>query len=232
MTTHHVHGNGRRVAADPDLSRLYHDTRERLILLLSALDDAALAARVPACPAWSVQEVVAHLCAVSQDVLAGRLTRIATEEETAAQVARFKDHDLAGILAAWGEVAPPFERLVGALGAWPAVVDIASHEQDIRAAVGKPGGRDAEVVWQSSGWLLTRLRPPVPLRVAVEDAEFRAGPGNGTELRLTTSRFEAFRWRMGRRSRAQLARLDWSGDPSPVLDHLTMFGPAAADIVE
>ena len=181
-------------------------------------------ARVPACPAWSVQEVVAHLCAVSQDVLAGRLTRIATEEETAAQVARFKDHDLAGILAAWGEVAPPFERLVGALGAGPAVVDIASHEQDIRAAVGKPGGRDAEVVWQSSGWLLTRLRPPVPLRVAVEDAEFRAGPGNGTELRLTTSRFEAFRWRMGRRSRAQLARLDWSGDPSPVLDHLTMFG--------
>ena len=215
MTTQHVDDNGRHVAADPDLSRLYHDTRERLILLLSALDDAALAIRVPACPAWSVREVVAHLCAVSQDVLAGRLTRIATEEETAAQVARFKDHDLAGILTAWEDVAPQFERVVGTLGAWPAVVDIASHEHDIRAAVGKPGGRDAEVVWQSAGWLLTGLRPPVPLRVAVEDAEFRAGPGNGTELRLTTSRFEAFRWRMGRRSRAQLARLDWSATRPP-----------------
>ena len=232
MTTQDIDDNGRGVAADPDLSRLYHDTRERLILLLSALDDAALAIQVPACPAWSVREVVAHLCAVSQDVLAGRLTRIATEEETAAQVGRFKDHDLAGILTAWEDVAPQFERVVGTLEAWPAVVDIASHEHDIRAAVGKPGGRDAEVVWQSAGWLLTRLRPPVPLRVAVEDAEFRAGPGNGTELRLTTCRFEAFRWRMGRRSRAQLARLDWSGDPSPVLDHLTIFGPAAADIVE
>jgi hypothetical protein len=37
---------------------------------------------------------------------------------------------------------------------------------------------------------------------------------------------------MGRRSRAQLAALDWSGDPSPVLDHLTFFGPSAADIIE
>ena len=112
------------------------------------------------------------------------------------------------------------------------MIDIASHEHDIRGAAGRPGARDAEVVWQSAGWLLTRLRPPVPLRVVVEDAEFRAGPDNGTELRLTTSRFEAFRWRMGRRSRAQLAGLDWSGDPAPLLDHLTIFGRAARDIIE
>ena len=202
------------------------------MVLLSELDDAALATRVPACPAWSVRDVAAHLCAVSQDVLAGRLTRIATEAETAAQVARFKDHDLAGILAAWQEAAPQFEQLVGTRRVWPAVIDLASHEQDIRAAAGRPGGRDAEIIWHGSGWLLTRLRPPVPLRVVVEDAEFRNGPENGTELRLATSRFEAFRWRMGRRSRAQLADLDWSGDPSPVLDHLTIFGPSAADIIE
>ena len=219
-------------AADPDLSWLYRDTRERLVQLLSELDSAALATQVPACPAWSVREVVAHLTAVSQDVLAGRLIRIPTERETAAQVARFKDHDLAGILAVWDEVAPHSERLVGTIGAWPTVIDIASHEHDIRGAVSRPGARDAGVVWQSAGWLLTRLRLPVPLRVAVEDAEFRAGPDNGTELRLTTSRFEAFRWRLGRRSRTQLADLDWSGDPAPLLDHLTIFGPAARNIIE
>ncbi len=232
MTTQHVDDNGRRIAADPDLTRLYHDTRERLILLLSELDDAELATRVPACPAWSVREVAAHLCAASEDVLAGRLTRIATEQETAAQVARFKGHDVAGILAAWEEAAPQFGQLVGTRKIWPAVIDLASHEQDIRAALGRPGARDTDVVWHSADWLLTRLRPPVPLRVTVEDGEFRTGPGNGTELRLTTSRFEAFRWRMGRRSRAQLARLDWSGDPSALLDHLTIFGPSATDIVE
>jgi len=39
---------------------------------------------------------------------------------------------MAGILAAWDEVAPQFERLVGTIGAWPAVIDIASHEHDVR----------------------------------------------------------------------------------------------------
>ena len=219
-------------AADPDLSRLYHDTRERLVVLLSQLDEAALATRVPACPAWLVRDVVAHLCAVNQDVLAGRQTGINTDAETAAQVARFRNHGMARILAAWQDVAPQFEQFVRARKAWTAVIDIASHEQDIRAAVGRPGARDTEVIWHSSDWLLTRLRPPVALIVAVEDAQYRAGPPDGTPLRLATSRFEAFRWRMGRRSRAQLAALDWSGDPSPVLDHLTFFGPSAADIIE
>ena len=219
-------------AADPDLGRLYHDTRERLVVLLSQLNEAALATRVPACPAWLVRDVVAHLCAVNQDVLAGRQTRINTDAETAAQVARFRNHGMARILAAWQDVAPQFEQFVRARKAWTAVIDIASHEQDIRAAVGRPGGRDTEVIWHSSDWLLTRLRPPVALIVAVEDAQYRAGPPDGTPLRLATSRFEAFRWRMGRRSRAQLAALDWSGDPSPVLDHLTFFGPSAADIIE
>ena len=52
------------------------------------------------------------------------------------------------------------------------------------------------------------------------------------EILLSTTRFEALRWRTGRRSRAQLAAMDWSGDPTPVLDHLYMFGPAGADIIE
>jgi hypothetical protein len=68
--------------------------------------------------------------------------------------------------------------------------------------------------------------------VTVEDAEYHSGPERGTEIRLRTTRFEALRWRTGRRSRGQLAALDWSGDPTPVLDHLYLFGPANADIVE
>jgi hypothetical protein len=51
-------------------------------------------------------------------------------------------------------------------------------------------------------------------------------------LTLSTSEFEMFRWRMGRRSLGQLAAMDWSGDPSAVLGKLTVFGPTASDIVE
>jgi hypothetical protein len=72
----------------------------------------------------------------------------------------------------------------------------------------------------------------VPLRVTVEDAEYRCGPAHGAELRLRTTRFESLRWRTGRRSNRQIMAMDWSDDPAPVLHHLCMFGPAAADLIE
>jgi len=215
-----------------DLAGLYRQTRERLTALVSGLGDEELATPVPACPAWSVRGVLSHLVAIPQDALAGRLTGIPDDEFTAAQVARLANHDLAGLLAVWQENAPRFERRIAARAVWPAVIDVASHEQDIRGALGQPGARGCDAVRLSAGTLLRWLDTPVPLRVTVEDAQYRTGPEDGPELGLTTTRFEAFRWRMGRRSRAQLAALDWSADPSPVLRHLTVFGPAAQDIVE
>ena len=92
--------------------------------------------------------------------------------------------------------------------------------------------RDTEAVRYCAERLLSGLRSPAPLRVVVEDAEFRIGPDDEAELILTTSRFEALRWRMGRRSRAQLVALDWSADPTHVLDHLVAFRPATSDVIE
>jgi uncharacterized protein (TIGR03083 family) len=211
---------------------LYRDTQARLTALITELDAAALATPVPACPGWSVQDVVAHALATTEDALAGRLTGPPDDDQTAAQVARFCGHDIGDMLAAWAQTTPRFSDVVGAFQIWPAVIDIASHEQDIRSALGRPGARDSEVVRLCGGAVLSSLAPPVPMRVRVEDAEFRVGPGEGDELGLVTTRFEALRWRMGRRSRAQMAAFDWSGDPAPVLDHLTVFGPPPHDIIE
>ena len=199
----------------PDLSRLYQDTHARLAALVGGLDEAELAAQVPACPGWSVQDVVAHLLAVTEDALAGRLTGPPSEEVTAAQVARFRGRGIRGMLATWTVTAPQFGELLAAFDVWPGVIDIASHEQDIRGAVGRPGARDTEVVRQCAGAVIEYLAPPVPLRVTVEDAQFRVGPEDGAELGLTTCRFEALRWRMGRRSRTQMAALGWSGRSGP-----------------
>jgi len=112
------------------------------------------------------------------------------------------------------------------------VLDVATHEHDIRGAVGEPGARDSEVVRLGADRLLTWMQPPVALRVTVEDDTYDLGPEGEAAIVLRTDRFEAFRWRMGRRSRFQLAGLDWAGDPSPVLDHLVVFGPAPVDIDE
>ncbi|MGZ4567789.1 MAG: hypothetical protein ACXVFZ_13440 [Blastococcus sp.] len=82
--------------------------------------------------------------------------------------------------------------------------------------------------------LLRGLRVPRPLVVRTEHTEVTVGPdASGEEpVVLRTTTFEAFRWRLGRRSRGQLAALDWSGDPEPYLDHLCVFGPAEVDVVE
>jgi hypothetical protein len=136
------------------------------------------------------------------------------------------------VIAAWTDAAAHLNHLAETRGLELPVGDVTSHEHDVRAALGRPGARDSAAVHYSSDRLLTNLRAPVPLRVTVEDAEYRSGPEGDAEIGLRTTRFEALRWRTGRRSRAQLAAMDWSADPAPVLDHLYMFGPADIDIDE
>ena len=149
--------------ADPCLiARLYQEPRERVIGLLTGLDDAACSTAVATCPGWSVRDVLAHLVAVAEDWARGRLAGPPTDEETAAQIARFGGYDMAKILAAW---------MAETTGVAPPLGDITSHEHDVRGAIGRPGARDSAAVWYSSDRLLTNLRPPVPLRVTVEDAQ-------------------------------------------------------------
>ena len=223
--------------ADTNLADLYRQTRERLASLISGLPGGELAAPVPACPGWTVRDVLAHLTATAQDVVAGRLTGRPDDEYTAGQVARLAEVPVPELLARWAAAAPGFEQIIVTFRVLPAVIDIASHEQDIRGAVGRPGARDSAAIRACTAELLSGLDVPVPLRVLTDDGEYLAGPaadgaGGPPWLTLATSRFEAFRWRMGRRSRAQLADMNWSGDPEPVLDRLTVFDPAATAIAE
>jgi uncharacterized protein (TIGR03083 family) len=218
---------------DPRLiACIYQETRERITAMVSGLDGAASRTGVAACPRWSVRDVVAHLAAVADDWGSGRLTGAPSDEETAAQIARFDGHDEAAIVTAWANASAVLARMAETNGLEPPLGDITCHEHDLRAALGLPGARDSAAVWYSSDRLLTNLRTPMPLRVTVEDGEYRSGPEGGAEIRLRTTRFEALRWRTGRRSRSQLAAMDWSDDPSAVVEHLYMFGPSDADLVE
>ena len=123
-----------------ETGRLYHDVRERLIALVGTLDDAQLGAPVPACPQWHVRDVIAHLAGVCDDALTGHMEGAPGEAWTARQVEARRDASVADLLAAWARDAAPFERLPLP---FQAVADVASHEQDIRGAVDRPGAARA-----------------------------------------------------------------------------------------
>lgn len=218
---------------DVDLPELYRDGQQRLVALVREIGPAEWDARVPGCPAWTVRDVVAHVSGVADDILTGNTAGATTEPWSAAQVERGRGRSVPELLDRWTANLPAVEAFLAAHPRrWAAVVDVAAHEQDVRGAVGRPGARDNPTIRAMTPAMLASLDVPRPLVVRTEDGEARVGPDAGPPAVLSTTRFEAFRLRLGRRSRAQVARLDWSADPGPYLDHLFLFGPSPADIVE
>lgn len=222
------------MSAGASHASLYRETRRRLSELVLSRPDAEFEP-VRATPGWSVHDVIAHLTGVAEDLHNGSPPRDgALDEWTASHVERGRDTSTATLLDTWARHGPTVDRLLEQTPMWPLVIDVASHEHDIRAALDDTAARDSEVVTACSRALLRSLEVPRPLVVRTEDQRFTVGPedsGTGV-VTLTTTAFEAFRWRMGRRSRGQLAAMDWDGDPVPLLDHLCVFGPAEIDLVE
>ena len=91
------------------LADLYCETKDRIVGLLDDSDAAQWNRPVPACPGWSVRDVVAHLTAVALDLLDGRLTVPPSDADTAEHVRRFDGCDEDELFSIWGGAA---DRLV------------------------------------------------------------------------------------------------------------------------
>lgn len=217
----------------------YGASRDRLTELLSE-PVTGWATPVPACPGWTVHDVVAHLVGVIEDAAAGRLSGPPNEEQTAAQVDRHRGDDPEMLLATWDRLAPGFELGIVESAAWPALFDVLSHEHDLRGALDRPGARDVEGVQLAADLLLRWCRTTVPVEVHLDGRLDSArtvvvrgrDTGDAPALGLSTTSFEVLRFRLGRRSPRQVAALPWTGDPGPVLAELFTFGPAEHDLVE
>lgn len=224
-------------APDPSVIATHSGaSRARIVELLGGIGPEQWRTPVPACPGWSVHDVLAHLVGVIEDATAGGLSGPPDETQTAGQVERHRGDDPRELLDAWGRLAPGFESMVATAAVWPAMFDVLSHEHDVRSALGRPGARDDGGVRLAAELLLRWCRTTVPISVrldgtrtaTVRDHDGGSGPG----LELSTTSFEVLRLRLGRRSARQVAALDWSGDPTPVIDELFTFGPAEQDLVE
>ncbi|MFF0266935.1 maleylpyruvate isomerase N-terminal domain-containing protein [Kribbella sp. NPDC004536] len=200
---------------DPTRSaELYHAAHERMAAAVQDLSAEDLDRQVPACPQWSVQDLVAHLTGVAADFVAGNLAGAPRPPWTAVQVETRRNLPMAEVLDEWTVVGPQLEKLVvDGTTSHPLVcnpyVDAAVHEADLHGAIGS--GRPPTDLWLTTlGWMLDE---PGPLTVVTPDGTYTARPEDGPVATVRTTSYELFRAIFGRRSAAQILNWDWD-DPA------------------
>jgi uncharacterized protein (TIGR03083 family) len=199
-------------------------------LVRAAGDERATATVVPACPGWSVHHVVAHLAGVVADALAGNLEGVATDPWTAAQVDARRGRTVDEIVDEWDAAAPAFEAFLDAIGdpGRQAVLDAVTHEHDIRGALGRPGGREADAVRIGLGFIGPRFVEAAGERGVQVRVVSDHGHVYGREdapLTLSGSPFDLVRALTGRRSPDQLRAMAWDGDASDAVIAAFTYGP-------
>jgi uncharacterized protein (TIGR03083 family) len=220
-----------------EVADAYAGCRARIAGLTRELDASGAATPVPTCPAWTVHDVVAHLSGVVVDVANGNLDGITTDPWTAAQVDARRDRSLAEILAEWDEHAPGFESLLDGIGepGRQAVADVATHEHDIRCALGRPGERDSDAVRIGLGMIARAFVASCEgrgLAVRLEPVGGEAVGPDGAPLVVRGDEFELLRALTGRRSPDQLRALGVPDDAGLALFTFGPFHPAATPIAE
>jgi len=196
------------------------ELRIRVAQLVAATDPSELDAPAPACPGWRARDVLAHLVGVGDDVVSGRIDGIASDDWTAAQVERRRDIPIAQLLADWEQWGPQFEQLL--VSGPPemtgqALYDAATHEHDLRHAIGRPGARDNTAMRAGWDWLIeARTRGGAPaIRFVTECSDDVAGVGEPCAT-VRAPYFDLFRATTGRRTEAEISSFEW--EPAPNLD--------------
>jgi len=217
-------------------NQLYLDSQRRVIDLVSPLSAAELERRTPACPLWSVHDVLAHLAGCSAS-FAG----VPSDGEpgspawTQAQVERRRGRTVAELAAEWQQHLPAIGQLPLSSRSWlPILHDALSHEADIRGAIGAPM-LPADAL--AAAWpLLTkpiqgRLAPLGTVLLELDEQLIPIGDGS-PGLEVAATQFDFWRAWFGRRSRAQMRGWVRAGDPDRFAELLPVFPARDTDLIE
>jgi len=215
-----------------DHKTVYQEGCERVTALALRLDEAQLASPLPACPGWTVRSAVAHVTGVLDDALAGNVEGVGSDAWTQAQIDKRADASIEDIVAEWRslteQAAPVFEQNEGPLTA-SLIGDFATHEHDLRGGLANREARDTDAVAVALEWYARQFTKKVegaglpPVKVAAPGAEWVRGGGEAAAT-VTADAFTLLRSLTGRRTQAEVAALDWQGDPTPYLGLVSFYG--------
>ncbi|HJT38141.1 MAG TPA: maleylpyruvate isomerase family mycothiol-dependent enzyme [Actinomycetota bacterium] len=241
----------------PDLAAAYEDARAAMIDLARTTDETA---RVPACPDWTVHDLIAHVTSIASELSSGGVPADLNlvqfwDDEMSRRRERFIDDALAkwrgrpldDLVARWDTAATrltsmirgetPFPPGSPPLVDWVVVTDIGQHLQDLAGAIGTTSTRDS----LATGLSLRSYVEAMRFRSAHDKLpafRIRAGArqwviGDGEPIAtVTADPFELARAAAGRRSPDQIRAYDWDGDPEPFLVMFYPYGLRENALVE
>jgi uncharacterized protein (TIGR03083 family) len=200
-------------------------SQARVIALVEGISAEQAATTVPATPAWTVRELLAHMIGLDVDIVAGDHPREHDAVWTQRQVDARAGHDVATLLTEWRDIAEPLRRWMADNDGRP-MGDVLIHEQDLRGALGVPGAKDTDGLHALRERMVGGFAeavaelPPIAL---VGDAWTWVSRGEvaGAQVLLRAPDFDLTRALMTRRSEHQLSGWTERGDISP---YLSAFG--------
>jgi uncharacterized protein (TIGR03083 family) len=217
-----------------DVFAAYEATRERISAVALAAGDEQLAARVPSCPDWDAHDLLAHCAGIPTALAGGDLPAGDVQTWLDGLVAARRDVPAVELVEQWracGErVRPIVEGSGGRL-----VVDVLTHEHDLRGALGTPGDRDSAEL-RAGLQLFADLLAPYVAEAGL--APFAVESPDGTTARsgegepgwtLLVDPWEATRVLGSRRTVAEVLATPARGDASPYLAVIGCHLPLPAE---
>jgi len=225
------------------LGDLYRNERMGILNLLG-IEAVSGEESVPACPGWTVGDVVRHLIGLNDNWLTASLEIYASPEWTNRQVEMFADTPPAGLAEQWERRSGALEAMLDnheahahlpdsiatVVGTFPTstfppgvVVDVAQHGSDIRFALGLDPKPSEPTLTTANRILVSGLKgvwrslklPSLSIASADTNERFHLG-AHEPNVTLRAPSYDLFRSFGGRRTRAQVAELAWSGHPEQI----------------
>ena len=212
-------------------SSVYGSCRERISEITANLDPDDLTRKVPACPEWTITDLVAHLVGVAEDFADGNFDKAGSDAWTKAQIARRSKLAMPALIDDWDAVSRQLDPSLDEvrLGAAAMLIgDAVTHEHDLRGALNLPGARDSDAMWIALDRNVRRFGKRIKdaelpsVAVSCEDRKWQAGVLEPS-VELRGERFELLRALTGRRTVQEITSLAWTGDAKPYIELVSSY---------